>query len=427
MDSLSMWEATAGERKQRPTLQGDQHCDVVVIGGGYTGLSTAYHLQENGNKTIVLEKYHVGYGASGRNGGELLTGFQGPMESWVEKKGMETAKTMWQLSLDSIDITEDLIKKHGIDCDFVRNGDIRPAYKLSHLDKFKREQEYMARVFDFNELNVLDKGEMMSEMNTNFYHGARTNERGAHFHPMKFAWGLADLAEQLGATIYEHSEALEIERKGKSKVIVTTEQGRVIADEVVVVTNAYAGNLNKTLKGSVVPVESIMIATEPLTEELMKELMPTNRAASDSKNLLYYFRRTADNRMAFGGSGRAINKREQRLLFDKLRDGMVEVFPQLKHAQIEYRWGGKVGFTQEMHPYIGQLEDGTHFAFGYCGRGAAMAVMAGKILAQTITNQDNINNPLKKEKLRPIPFHSQHAKAVGIMKFYKAFQDRFIG
>lgn len=423
MDSLSMWEATAGERKQRPTLQGDRHCDVVVIGAGYTGLSTAYHLQEKGHKTVVLEKYHVGFGASGRNGGELLTGFQGTMESWVAKKGMETAKAMWQMSLDSIDITEHIIKEHGIDCDFVRNGDIRPAFKLSHLDKFKREQEYMAKVFDFHELNVLDKDEMKSEVNTSFYHGARTNERGAHFHPLKFARGLADLAEERGAVIYEHSEALKIERKGK--VVVTTEKGRVLADEVVIVTNAYAGNLNKTIKGSVVPVESIMIATEPLTEELMKEMIPNNRAASDSKNLLYYFRRTRDNRMAFGGSGRAFSKRDQLRLFDTLQDGMVEVFPQLKGAKVEFRWGGKVGFTQEMLPYIGHLEDGTHFAFGYCGRGAAMAVMAGKILAGTITHSDDVINPLRKEKLRPIPFHSQHAKAVGIMKFYKTFQDKY--
>lgn len=423
MDSLSMWEATAGERKQRPTLQGEQQCDVVVIGGGYTGLSTAYHLQEKGYKTVVLEKYHVGYGASGRNGGELLTGFQGTMETWAAKKGIETAKQMWQMSLDSIDITEKIIRENNIQCDFVRNGDIRPAYKLSHLDNFKREQEYMAKTFEFHELGVLDKNEIKSELNTDFYHGARTNERGAHFHPMKFARGLANLAEEKGAVIYEHSEALKIERN--SKVIVTTEQGRVIADEVVVVTNAYAGNLHKTIKGSVVPVESIMIATEPLTEELMEELIPNNRAASDSKNLLYYFRRTADNRMAFGGSGRAFSKRDQLRLFDTLQSGMVEVFPQLKGAKVEYRWGGKVGFTQEMQPYIGQLQDGTHFAFGYCGRGASMAVMAGKVLAQTIAHEDSVINPLKKEKLRPIPFHSQHAKAVGIMKFYKTWQDRY--
>ncbi|MFD1705372.1 NAD(P)/FAD-dependent oxidoreductase [Siminovitchia sediminis] len=425
MDSLSMWEATAGERKQRPALQGDQYCDVVVIGAGYTGLSTAYHLQEKGHKTIVLEKYHVGYGASGRNGGELLTGFQGTMESWVAKKGLETARQMWEMSLDAIDLVENMIKDHNISCDFVRKGDIRPAYKLSHLDYFKREQEYMAETFGFYELNVLDKDEIKSELNTDFYHGGRTNERGAHFHPVKFVRGLADLVEEMGAEIYEHSEALKIEKSGKATV--TTDQGRVIADEVVIVTNAYAGNLNRTIKGSIVPVESIMIATEPLTEDLMVELMPTNRAASDSKNLLYYFRRTADHRMAFGGSGRSFSKRDALRLFDTLRDGMVDVFPQLKDAKIEYRWGGKVGFTQDMHPYIGQLADGSHFAFGYAGRGASMAVMAGKILAETITRPEDVVNPLKKENLRPIPFHSQHAKAVGIMKFYKAFQDRFIG
>lgn len=425
MDHLSMWEATAGERKKRQTLVDDKHCDVVIIGGGFSGLSTSYHLQKMGHKTIILEKDTVGYGASGRNGGELLTGYHGTMETFAQKKGFETAKLMWELSLDSIDLVESLSKENGISCDLVRQGDIRPAYKVSHLDKFKRDQEYLAEKLNFHEVSIINRSEMKTELNTDFYHGARINERGAHFHPLKFALGLADTVEALGGSIYENSEALSIQRNSASKVVVTTSKGRVIANEVAIVTNAYAGNLNETLKKSVIPVESIMIATEPLTEELMQDLIRKNRAVSDSKNLLYYFRRTADNRMAFGGSGRAFGKRAQRMLFDKLREGMVTVFPQLKDARVEYRWGGKVGFTQDFLPYIGQLEDGTHYAFGYCGKGAAMAVMAGKVLAETISHPDRVNNPLKKESLRPIPFHSQHSKGVGLMKFYMAFQDKY--
>ncbi|GIN22359.1 MAG TPA: FAD-binding oxidoreductase [Bacillus bacterium] len=425
MDSLSMWEATAGERKSRPTLQGEQHCDIVIIGGGFSGLSTSYHLQKMGYRTIVLEKNTVGYGASGRNGGELLTGYHGTMESFAQKKGFETAKKMWELSLDSIDLVENITKENGISCDLVRKGDIRPAYKVSHLEKFKRDQEYLAEKFNFHEISIIDRSEMKTELNTDFYHGARINERGAHFHPLKFVLGLADVVEGLGGSIFENSEAVKVKRDSADKVTVTTPNGRVIADEVVIVTNAYAGNLDNTLKKSVIPVESIMIATEPLTEELIQELIPKNRAVSDSKNLLYYFRRTGDNRMAFGGSGRALGKRAQRKLFDNLREGMTTVFPQLKDARVEYRWGGKVGFTQDFLPYIGQLEDGTYFAFGYCGKGAAMAVMAGKVLAETIHHPDQVNNPLKKESLRPIPFHSQHAKGVGLMKFYMAFQDKY--
>lgn len=425
MDSLSMWEATAGERKGRPTLIDEQHCDVVIIGGGFSGLSTSYHLQQMGIKTIVLEKYTIGYGASGRNGGELLTGYHGTMESFAQKKGFETAKQMWELSLASIDLVESISKENGISCDLVRRGDIRPAYKVSHIDKFKRDQEYLAEKLNFHDMKIIDRSEMKSELNTDFYHGARINERGAHFHPLKFALGLADAAESLGGVIYENSEAVSIKRDSRNKAVVTTNRGRVIADEVVIVTNAYAGDLNKTLKKSVIPVDSIMIATEPLTEEFMQDLIPKNRAVSDSKNLLYYFRRTADNRMAFGGSGRAVSKKAQSVLFENLWEGMVTVFPQLKDARIEYRWGGKVGFTQDFLPYIGQLDDGTHFAFGYCGKGAAMAVMAGKVLADTISRPSRVNNPLKKENLRPIPFHSQHSKGVGLMKFYMAFQDKY--
>lgn len=423
MEQLSMWEATANERKERQSLQGDQHCDVVVIGGGFSGLSTAYHLQQKDCKTIVLEKERVGFGASGRNGGEVLTGYIGSMESHAKKKGLEAARRMWQLSLDSIDLIENMIKTHQISCAFTRNGDFHAAYKPSHLDAMKREQEVMARDFNYHKIKIVEKKDLKSELNTSFYHGGRVDESSAHFHPLNYALGLAEAVEELGGTIYEKSEALSY-RKESGKVIVKTNNGRVFAKELVIVTNAYSRDFQKTIKRSIVPVESIMIATEPLPEELLADLIKHNRAVSDSKNLLYYFRRTADHRMAFGGSGRSSSKRDQENLFINLQAGMVNVFPQLKDARVEYRWGGKVGFTQEMLPYMGQLEDGAHYAFGYAGHGAAMSSMAGKLIAENILHEGSGNNPLEKERLRPIPFHSQHAKAVGLMKFYMKYKDR---
>lgn len=422
MEQLSMWEATANQRKERQPLQGDQHCDVVIIGGGFSGLSTAYHLQQKDSKTIILEKERVGFGASGRNGGELLTGYVVHASALAKKKGIETARQMLQLSLDSIDLIENIINAHQIRCAFKRNGEFSAAYKLSHMEGLKREQEILQRDFDY-ETKIVEKKDLHTELKTSFYHGGSVDKNSAHFHPLNYALGLAEVVEEIGGTIYEHSEALSY-HKESGKVIVKTNNGKVIADELVIVTNAYSGDFQQTIKRTVVPVESIMVATEPLPQELLESLIPPDRAIHDTKRLLYYFRRTSDNRMAFGGSGRAQNKRDQMNLFRNLRDGMINVFPELMDTRIEYNWGGKVGFTQEMLPYMGQLEDGTHFAFGFAGHGAAMTSMVGKLLAETILNEGRVDNPLRKEKIRPIPFHNQHEKAVGALKFYKKFQDR---
>lgn len=422
MDSISMWQATANHRPEHPTLEGEHHCDVVIVGGGYSGLSTAYHLQKANVNTIVLEMNYIGSGASGRNGGELLTGYLGTMQQWANKFGMEKARALWDLSLESIDVTENIIKEHNIQCDFVRNGDFRPAFKRSHMDNLKRNVEYMAKYFDYHHMKIVEEKDLHTELNTTFYYGGRVNEKGAHYHPFNYALGLAEIVVKHGGRIFENSKALRVEHK-RDQVVVHTAKGRVVAKEIVIVTNAYSGDLNKTIKRSVVPVESIMIATEPLTEEVAADLIPNNRAVSDSKRLLYYFRRTGDHRLAFGGSGRSIGKNGRKRAFAELYQGMLNVFPQLKDVKIEYQWGGKVGFTQGMLPYIGRLEDGTYFAFGYGGHGAAMATMAGKLIAENIVQGGNVENPLTIKKLKPIPFHSQHAKAVGIMKFYMKFKD----
>lgn len=422
MNLHSMWQATANYRTKHPMLTGDQHTEVVIIGAGYTGLSTAYHLQKENIDTIVLEKNRVGSGASGRNGGELLTGYLGSMKSWVDKLGKEKAHKLWDLSLQSIDLTESIIKENDIKCDFVRNGDFRPAYKHSHLDALKRDVEYMNDHFDFHELEIVEEQDLRTEMNSDFYYGGRINKKGAHYHPFNYALGLADAVKDAGGEIYENSEAIKVEHKN-GNVIVHTDQGAIHAKKIVIATNAYSGDLNRKIQRSVVPVLSIMIATEPLGKDRAEDLIKNNRAMSDTKNLLYYFRRTGDHRLAFGGSGRAVGKRGRQKMFDELHQGMLDVYPQLRNTPIEYRWGGYVGFTRHMLPYIGRLKNGTYFAFGYGGHGAAMATMAGKLISDSIASGNEKVNPLTIDKLKPIPFHGQHAKAVGMMKFYMKFRD----
>lgn len=422
MNSMSVWEATANERPKRPVLQGEKTCDVVIVGGGFTGLSVAYHLQQRNVDTVVLEKGVVGGGASGRNGGEVLIGYVESMRSLAKKYGRDAARQMFQMSLDSIDLIERIIQEEDIACDFQRNGNLLAAYKPSHLDDLKREQQFLYEAYQF-ESKIVEKEDLHTELDSSFYHGAFVDERSAIFHPLNYCLGLARAVERRGGTIYEHSQATKIERVSPDKVIVETKNGRVVAQQVGLFVNAYTTGLHDVIDRAIVPVESIVLATEPLPHALCQQLIKHNRAASDTKRLLYYFRRTADNRMVFGGSGRTASKRDARTLFDKLREGMVNVFPALKDAKVEYKWSGKVGFTFERIPYIGQLEDGTHFAFGYAGHGAAMSTLLGKLVALNMLNEGDRHNPLDRSRLKPIPFHSQHARAVGIMKYYFKFLD----
>lgn len=422
MSGLSLWEATANNRKRRPVQQGEEACDVVIIGGGFTGLSVAYHLQKRNVKTVVLETNTVGSGASGRNGGEVLIGYVESMQALAKKYGDDAARQMFQMSRDCVDLIEDIIKEEGIDCGFHRNGNLLAAYKASHLEGMKKEQEFLYENYGF-ETRVIEKDEMHTEMKSDFYPGAHIDDESAIFHPLNYCLGLADAVEKYGGTIYEHSEAINIKRVSHDKVIVETNNGRVVAKQVGMFVNGYTTDVNKLIKKSIVAVESIVLATEPLPEQLCKELIKHNRAASDTKRLLYYFRLTDDNRMAFGGSGRTTSKRDARQLFDHLQEGMVDVFPDLADAKVEYRWSGKVGFTIERIPYIGQLEDGTHFAFGYAGHGAAMSTLLGKLVAHNMLNEGDKNNPLDRSNLKPIPFHSMNATGLGIMKYYFKFLD----
>lgn len=186
-------------------------------------------------------------------------------------------------------------------------------------------------------------------------------------------------------------------------MVVTTNEGKVIAEEIVIVTNAYSGNLHKIIKRSIIPVESIMIATEPISPNLLNGLIKYNRGIFDTKNLLYYFRMTDDHRLAFGGSGGSTDKRDAKRLFTQLHEGMLRVFPSLKSVKVEYIWSGKVGFTKDKIPYMGQLADGTHFVFGYAGHGAAMSTLMGKLVAANVLSQGEGSYPLEKGRFKTNP------------------------
>lgn len=422
MSSVSLWEATGNRFRERPALTGNHYGDVVIIGGGFTGVSTAYYLARYGANPIVLEQNTVGSGASGRNGGQVLTGFLPSMSVLSKNRGLDTAKRMMRISLDAIELIEQLAKANNIDCSFERNGHLYAAYKPSHLDDLKKEQEVLAREFDYN-VEILEKQDLIKELSTDFYSGGMIDSNSALFHPFNYVTGLAAAAEREGAVIFEHSRALKIERLSKNKVGIHTDGGKVTANDLVIATDAYSEDLHKKIRQALIPVESIMIATEVLSKDLVEFLIKKNRAVFDTKHMLYYFRRTPDDRIAFGGSGRSTSKRDAENLYKKLYEGMLKVFPELQDAKIEYEWNGKVGFTRDMLPCMGRLKEGTYFALGYAGHGAAMSTYMGRCLADSVMNQQEEGNPFIKEDLEKIPFHSQHEKVVNFMKYYYKVLD----
>lgn len=417
----SVWVSTGKLRPISHPLQEPIETDVAIIGAGFTGLATAYYLQKYGIKTITLEANSVGWGASGRNAGMILPGFKKSYQSLTKKWGMEDARSMLNFSIKSIDTVENIVKENEIDCSFTRNGSIRAAFKPAHMDALKKEQEFLANHFDYP-LDILDKEEMQNEVNSELYWGGLVDPNGASFQPFNYTLGLADCVETLGGKIFEQSKVISIERS-KDSVTLKTESGKVKAKRLVVATNGYTTPVSKRLAKSVIPIGSYIIATEPLHEDLVRQLIPSLRPVSDTKKFLYYFRITPDKRMLFGGRV-SFNGVETPELFKELREQMLSVFPQLKEARIDYRWGGMTGFTFDQFPHVGQTKEGDYYSLGYCGHGASKASLMGKVIAERIAGVKREEEKIESLPLRRIPMHSQRTLALHTVGIYYSIYDR---
>ena len=409
----SYWAATAAFGEPRSPLASDVQCDVVIVGGGFTGLSAAYHLQSMGVSTVVLEQNRVGWGASGRNGGHLLVGFKHGF-SWIaEHWGIEAARAMLKMSLSAVDLVKGTVQEHQIRCSLSESGNLWAAHKPNHLEGFKHEQEFLEKHFDYQTW-TLDEKQMHEELGSSAYHGVHVDPHGASFHPLNYALGLAGVVEERGGRIYERSGAREIQPL-KEGVRIIAGNGQVTASQLIVAANGYTDTLFPKLHKSIVATNSDIIVTEPLDEELAQRLVPKGRVTSDSKRLLYYFRLTPDRRFLFGGRGDS----------KKLRAGMLWVFPELTDYRVEYEWSGLVGITLDMFPHIGQTSEGYHFALGYCGRGAAVANLMGKLLALNIVGKEREAYPLENVPVRQIPLHSLRGLGDKFMGAYYSVLDRF--
>lgn len=356
---------------------------AAIVGSGFTGLSAARTLAKRNLKVAVLEAEEViGWGASSRNGGMVLTGLKLPMQVILKKYGRELAGRLFQCSLDSVSAVERIVREENMDCGFSRMGHLLAANKPKHYDALKEEAEFMAREFD-HKLNLVPPDEMQNEIGSRVYHGALVDEASGGLNPAQYVTGLARAAEKAGASLHARARVARIGRRG-TRFVIETARGALEAESVLIATSGYTGSVTKSLQKKVVPIGSFIIATEKLPDDLARELSPKNRMIFDYKHYLNYFR-LWDGRMIFGGRAAFFpeNKNTVARSAEILRREMVAVFPQLRAVNVEYVWGGTLDFAFDMMTHVGE-EAGMFYSLGYAGHGVAMATYLGQTVAEAM-------------------------------------------
>jgi glycine/D-amino acid oxidase-like deaminating enzyme len=365
-----------------------ERMDVAVIGAGFTGLSAARELAKKGAKVAVLEAETIGWGASSRNGGMVLTGLKLGVNHLISKYGREKTQGMYAASIASIDCVEQIVREEDIECDFSRSGHLEVACKQKHFDGFARQAEVIAREFD-HPLRVVPKHELGAEIGSNLYYGGMVDEISAGVNPARYVAGLSRAALRAGACVYESTRVENIERASRNGAggwNIITSRGPLWARDVMVATSGYTGKATPALQKKIIPIGSYIIVTEVLPQAVACELSPRRRMIFDSKHYLYYYRITPDWRLLFGGRAAFFPETADsiRQSGEILRRGMIDVYPQLKDTKLAYVWGGTLDFTFDIMPHAGQM-NGIYYSLGYAGHGVAMATYLGQKIAQFIS------------------------------------------
>ena len=388
------WATTVEMPRADATRALPQSVDVAVIGAGFTGLSAARTLAKKSISVVVLEAETIGWGASSRNGGMVLTGMKLGVNKLISMYGRERTQRMYSASLASIDCVEQIVREENIGCDFLRCGHLEVACKQAHFNDYARQVEVIRREFN-HELKIVPRSELRSEIGSDIYFGGMVDQTSVGVNPARYVAGLAASAIREGSCVFENTRVQRIESESRNAAPgwkVTTSQGTLWAKNVLVGTSGYTSAATPALQKKIIPIGSYIIATEVLPDALARELSPRNRMIYDSKNYIYYYRLTPDNRMLFGGraaffpeTGDSIRKSAE-----ILRRGMIEVYPQLRNTKVEFVWGGTLDFAFDIMPHAGQIE-GIYYALGYAGHGVAMATYQGHLMALEIAGESPEN------------------------------------
>ncbi len=380
----SYYTASANEIVKFSPLISSESCDVCVIGGGFTGLSAAINLRKKGFTVTLLEARRLGFGASGRNGGQVGVGQRRDQFYLEQKFGLGKARKLWEIGFEASVEVAKLIKEYDINCDY-KPGILDVEFRERYVSEYEKILEHMSKVYGYEKLQYFNKTELRDRLGSDIYHGGLLDNGGAHIHPLNFVIGLAKAAKASGVKIYEQSQVKSINEE--NKISIYLENGHKVTSEYAIVgCNGYIGKIDSRISSWIMPINNYILATEPLGEQLSKELIRDDVAVHDTKFVVNYFRLSSDKRLIFGG-GESYGYKFPHPIEKKAYIPMLKVFPQIKNIGIDFAWGGTLAVTQNRLPSFRRVGKNILSASGYSGHGVAMATLAGKILGDAISGQ----------------------------------------
>ena len=377
----SYYAATATGLHEHPHLVGDERADVCVIGGGFTGLSAALNLAEQGMSVVLLEAERIGFGASGRNGGLIGSGQRSDVLEMEEQFGLERSRQFWDFAEAAKAEIRGRVAKHSIQCD-LQKGQVLGIHKKSYLGWPQQLADALAERYDYPHTRSLSKEEARDLVATDSFLEGYLDTEAASLHPLNYALGLARAARDAGVRIFENSRVTDYTRTDPATI--RTADGSIQASFIVLACNGYLGKLEKRVAGKIMPINNFMIATEPLGEDRAHQLIKDRLCVHDTRFVVNYFRTSEDHRLLFGG-GENYRSGFPRDIRAFVQPYMLKLFPQLDDVAIDYAWGGTLSVTVNRQPHVGRLEPNLFFAQGYSGHGVSTANFAGKVIAEAIT------------------------------------------
>lgn len=422
MHASSVWMTSAHPVRDFPKLQHDQQADVAIIGGGFTGLSAAYHLARAGIACAVFEAHDIGWGASGRNGGMAVLRYKTPWAVLARRHGEAVARRLHALLLEALDGLEATVADLGINCDFSRYGHLTAANGRSAIEMLEADVQWLRAIGDRTP-RMLGREETAELAGTGCYLGGYLDSRAGGIHPLNYARGLAAGLSDMGIPLFAGTAVTALHEDAQG-VSLDTSGGRVRANQVLICTNAYTElfPFDPDLQRRIVPVSTSVITTEPLSDSSLRAVLPQGHLVSDTRHLLNYYRIAPGNRLLFGGRG-SLTGRESREVYKGLEGKFFETFPALAGTAIDHRWSGRVAVTMDDFPHVGRLSPRVAYAMGYGGRGVALSALLGRMLGELAQGRGMDAGPMSAAAFAPIPFHALRIPAMKAVAGYYRLLD----